>query len=74
VGILLINSLLILPAATARNIGKNSRSYLCVSVITSLLCGVAGLVTSFYINTSAGATIVVALAIVFFATYIVKKK
>ncbi|MBO7179570.1 MAG: metal ABC transporter permease [Clostridia bacterium] len=74
VGILLINSLLILPAATARNIGKNSRSYLCVSVVASLLCGVAGLVTSFYINTSAGATIVVALAIVFFATYIVKKK
>ena len=74
VGILLINSLLILPAATARNISKNSRSYLTVSVITSLLCGVSGLVTSFYTNTSAGATIVVALAAVFFVTYIIKKK
>ena len=74
VGILLINSLLILPAATARNVSKNSRSYLTVSVITSLLCGVFGLVTSFYTNTSAGATIVVALAAVFFVTYIIKKK
>ncbi len=74
VGILLINSLLILPAATARNVSKNSRSYLTVSVITSLLCGVSGLVTSFYTNTSAGATIVVALAAVFFVTYIIKKK
>lgn len=74
VGILLINSLLILPAATARNVAKNSRSYLYMSVVISLLCGVTGLITSFYINTSAGATIVMALASVFFVTYIIKKK
>ena len=74
VGILLINSLLILPAASARNISKNSRSYLGLSVITSVVCGVGGLITSFYINTSAGATIVMALAIVFFVTYAIRKK
>lgn len=74
VGILLINSLLILPAATSRNVAKNSRSYLYLSVVISLLCGVTGLITSFYINTSAGATIVMALASVFFVTYIIKKK
>ena len=74
VGILLINSLLILPAATSRNVAKNSRSYLYLSVVISLLCGVTGLITSFYINTSAGATIVMALASVFFVTYILKKK
>ncbi len=74
VGILLINSLLILPAASARNISKNSRSYLGLSVITSVVCGVGGLIASFYINTSAGATIVMALAIVFFVTYAIRKK
>ena len=74
VGILLINSLLILPAATSRNVAKNSRSYLYMSVVISLICGVTGLITSFYINTSAGATIVMALASVFFVTYIIKKK
>ncbi len=74
VGILLINSLLILPAATSRNIAKNSRSYLYMSVVISLFCGVTGLITSFYINTSAGATIVMALASVFFVTYVLKKK
>jgi zinc transport system permease protein len=74
VGILLINSLLILPAATARNISKNSRSYLSFSVLTSLVCGVGGLITSFYTDTSAGATIVMALAVVFFVTYIIRKK
>ena len=74
VGILLINSLLILPAAAARNVAKNSRSYLYTSVVISLFCGITGLITSFYINTSAGATIVMALGAVFFVTYIFKKK
>lgn len=74
VGILLINSLLILPAAAARNVSKNSRQYLMTSVIISLVCAVAGLLISFYADTSAGATIVTVSAIVFFATYLFRKK
>ena len=73
VGILLINSLLILPAAAARNIAKNSRQYLISSVVISLVCGVSGLLISFYGDTSAGATIVTVSAAVFFATYIFRK-
>ena len=64
VGILLINSLLILPAAAARNIAKNSRQYLVLSVIISLACGISGLLISFYGDTSAGATIVTVSAVV----------
>lgn len=74
VGILLINSLLILPAAAARNIAKNARQYLISSVIISVFCGVSGLLISFYGDTSAGATIVTVSAAVFFATYIFRKK
>ena len=74
VGILLINSLLILPAAAARNIAKNSRQYLVSSVIISFVCGVSGLMISFYGDTSAGATIVTVSAAVFFTTYIFRKK
>jgi len=73
VGILLINSLLILPAAAARNISKNSRQYIVISVVISVVCGVSGLLTSFYLDTSAGATIVTASALVFFATYFFRK-
>lgn len=73
VGILLINSLLILPAAAARNVAKNSRQYLSFSVLISVACGIAGLLASFYCDTSAGATIVTITAIVFFATYIFRK-
>ena len=74
VGILLINSLLILPAAAARNIAKNSRQYLASSVAISVICSVCGLLISFYADTSAGATIVTVLAVVFFATYLFRKK
>lgn len=74
VGILLINSLLILPAAAARNVAKNSRQYLAFSVIISLVCAVSGLLISFYADTSAGATIVTVSAVVFFATYLIRKK
>lgn len=74
VGILLINSLLILPAAAARNIAKNSRQYLAVSVVFSLVSSVSGLLISFYGDTSAGATIVTVSALIFFVTYLLRKK
>ncbi len=74
VGILLINSLLILPAAAARNIAKNSRQYLGLSVLISLVSAVSGLLISFYADTSAGATIVTVSAVIFFVTYLLRKK
>lgn len=74
VGILLINSLLILPAAASRNVTKNSRQYLFGSVLIAIAGSVSGLVSSFYFDTSAGATIVCFLAIIFFITYIISKK
>jgi zinc transport system permease protein len=74
VGILLINSLLILPAAASRNVMKNSRQYLFGSIVISLFSAITGLLVSFYANTSAGATIVTVSAIIFFVTYIISKK
>ena len=57
VGILIINSLLILPAATARNIAKNKKQYTLLSVIFSLVSCLIGLILSYYIAAAAGATI-----------------
>ncbi len=73
IGILLINSLLILPAAAARNVSKNSRQYMSLSILIALICGILGLIVSYYINTSAGATIVLFCSIFFFITYIFRK-
>ncbi len=58
VGLLVINSMLILPAATARNLAWNTRRYVVGSVVVGLLSGVLGLICSYYWNTATGATIV----------------
>lgn len=58
VGILIINSLLVLPAAASRNVTRSLRSYTAVAAGISLLCGVAGLVASYFWDTATGATIV----------------
>ena len=58
VGLLVINSLLILPAATARNLAWDTRSYVIGALVVSLLSGVLGLVCSYYWDTATGATIV----------------
>ncbi|MBQ3092716.1 MAG: metal ABC transporter permease [Clostridia bacterium] len=73
VGILMINSLLILPAASSRNIAKNMRSYHVLSVIFSVFSGIFGLILSYYIGASAGSTIVLVSSVIFFVTFFVNK-
>lgn len=73
VGVLLINSLLILPAACARNFAANSKQYLFSSVGISLFSGIGGVIASFYFNTSAGATIVLLSAVIFFVSYLLRR-
>lgn len=58
VGVMLINALLIVPAAAARNIAVNSRQHAVWSVCIALGCGLAGLFSAYSWNTSAGAAIV----------------
>jgi zinc transport system permease protein len=58
VGLLVINSMLILPAATARNLARNTRQYILIAIALGILSGILGLVSSFYWDTSTGATMV----------------
>ena len=74
VGVMLINSLLILPAAASRNVARSAAHYLRLSVLISVVCGVTGLILSYYINTSAGAAIVLCCAAVYFATLPLRRK
>lgn len=73
IGILLINSLLILPAASSRNIAKNMRSYHLLSVIFSLFSGITGLIFSYYFNIATGPMIVIISGIIYFITFGLKK-
>jgi len=70
VGLLLINALLILPAASARNISENMREYTIYSIVFSLFSGLLGLFLSYFINIATGPTIVIVAAIIYFATYV----
>lgn len=72
VGILIINALLILPAAGSRNIASNMREYHLFSVGISIFSGILGLILSYYNSTATGPTIVIVAAAVFFITLLSK--
>ncbi len=73
VGLLILNSLLVLPAASARNVAKNLRQYHGFSVLFALLASLAGLVLSYYLGASSGAAISLVLAAVFAVTFCFRK-
>ena len=62
VGVLLINALLILPAAAARNIARSAAQHALFSVIISLVSGIAGLCVAVPLGTSVGAAVVLCAA------------
>jgi zinc transport system permease protein len=73
VGLLILNSLLVLPGASARNISKNLRQYHINSVLFALLASVSGLMMSYYLSCSAGASISLVLALIFAVTFCFRK-
>ena len=74
VGILLINALLILPAAAARNISGNMREYTIYSILFSLVAGFTGLILSYIFAVATGPTIVVISGIMYAVTFVFRKK
>ena len=72
VGILIINALLILPAASSRNLASNMREYHLFSVIISVFSGIFGLLLSYYNSTATGPTIVIVASVIFFMTLLAK--
>lgn len=73
VGILIINSMLVLPAAAARNIAGNVKQYHFLSVLFAMGAGLSGLALSYYADTATGATVVLVAAAVFFITLSLKR-
>ena len=73
VGILIINALLILPAASSRNISVNMREYHLFSLIFSLFSGILGLFVSYYTNVATGPMIVIIASVIYFVTYVYGK-
>lgn len=73
VGLMILNALLVLPGASSRNVAKNLKQYHFFSVLFALISGIAGLVLSYYLGTSAGASICLVLAAFFAVTFCFRK-
>ena len=66
VGILIINALLVLPGAAARNLARSVKEYHVISTVLALLSGLIGLFAAYYLGIAAGAAIVAAASRFFF--------
>ena len=73
VGLLILNSLLVLPGASARNVAKNLKQYHLFSVLFALFAGITGLTLSYYLGASAGAAISLCLALIFAVSFAFRK-
>ena len=74
VGLLVINSLLVLPGAAARNVARNMAQYHLFALLGSVAAGIAGLMISYYLGPSAGASITLCLAVWFALTFLLRKR
>ena len=68
-GLLILNSLLVLPGAASRNLARNQKQYHLFSVLFALVSGILGLVVSYCFGCSAGAAISLILTVLFALTY-----
>ena len=73
VGLLILNSLLVLPAASSRNVARNLKEYHLFSFLFALMAGLSGLILSYYLGTSAGAAISLVLALIFAVSFAFRK-
>jgi zinc transport system permease protein len=68
IGALLIEAMVVVPAAAARNLARTTRGYLVWSIALALVAGVGGLVISSEFLVPSGGAVVLALSVLFFVT------
>lgn len=68
IGALLVEALVVVPAAAARNLARSTRGYLAWSVASALVTGVLGIFVSTRLRVPTGGAVVLALAACFFVT------
>ena len=70
IGALLITGLLLIPAATARNISNSPNQMVFLATLVGIISVIAGLFTSLELNTSSGPTIIVVALMLFIISLI----
>ncbi len=74
VGLLLVSSLMVLPALTAIRVARSFRQTLLVAVGAALVATLTGLTASFYLDTAPGGTIVLAALALFGLASLVERR
>jgi zinc transport system permease protein len=68
IGALLIEAMVVVPAAAARNLARNTRSYLGLSIVTAFVAGIGGLFVSSQYQVPSGGAVVLVMSGLFFVT------
>jgi len=68
IGALLIEAMVVVPAAAARNVARTTRAYLGTSVLVAVTAGVGGLFVSSRFLVPSGGAVVLAMSVLFFLT------
>ena len=74
VGILLVSAMLIIPPAAARSLSRTPEQMVVIAALVGVLAVIAGMSASFYWDTPAGPSIVVAATLMFVASLAVKRR
>ena len=72
IGALLVEALVVVPAAAARNVANGTRAYLIWSVVVAFLAGAGGLGVSTRFLVPTGGAVVLAVTALFFLTLAVR--
>jgi zinc transport system permease protein len=68
IGALLVEAMVVVPAAAARNLARTTRAYLAFSIATAFAAGVGGLFISSRLLVPSGGAVVLAMSAIFFVT------
>jgi len=70
IGLFLVTAMLVIPAATARNVAGGMAGLFWISLICALTAGLAGILVSFYLDTPAGATTILIGCLLFLLSWL----
>ena len=73
VGMLVVNALLILPAAVSRNLAGSMGRFTLYSVLAALVCGIGGCIGAYYAGCAASALIVLCLGAAFGVSFLFRR-
>src|SRR5436190_501710 len=73
IGALLVEALVVVPAAAARNVARNTCGYLVWSVIVAFVAGAGGLAISTRFLVPTGGAVVLAASVIFFLTLVTRE-